>query len=73
MKSIISKLVTLTPFIIVILIVSYVIEELLEDWVSEAVSDFVYPVAGLLILGIVWVYVVPVIQTYLAKEDSRIE
>jgi len=73
MKSIISKLVTLTPIIIIILIVSYVLEELLEDRVSEAVSDFVYPIAGLVILGIVWVYLVPVVQAYLAKEEPRIE
>jgi uncharacterized membrane protein len=62
MKSIISKLVTLTPIIIIILIVSYVLEELLEDRVSETVSDFVYPIAGLVILGIVWIFLVPVIH-----------
>jgi len=69
MKSILSKIITLTPGIIIILIVAYVSEELLEENVSEALSDLVYPVAALLILAIVWLYLVPVIQAYLSKEE----
>ena len=74
MNTILSKLVSLTPIVVIIIILAYVAEELLESRVSELASDLVYPAAGLLILGILWKYLVPVIQAHLTREErSRID
>jgi len=67
MKQITSKTIAVTPYVIGIAIITYIIEKVLEDVVSEAVSDFVYPVAGLLILGLIWKTVIPVAYMYLRK------
>ena len=70
MKPILSKMITLTPFVIAIAIVAYIVEEVMEDRVSELASDFVYPIAGLIILAVVWIYLVPTIQAYLNKSEE---
>lgn len=70
MKSIISRLINIMPFIAGILLVAYIVEELLEDNVSEAASDFVFPIAGLVLLAIVWIYLVPAIRTYLNTDKE---
>jgi len=70
MKPILSKIISLTPFIIAIAIAAYIVEEIMEDRVSELASDFVYPIAGLIILAVVWIYLVPTIQAYLNKSEE---
>lgn len=71
MKPIISKLLNVTPLIIGVVIVAYIIEELVEDFINEPVSDFVYPVSILIILYILWCKVIPDIQQYLNSEDKK--
>jgi len=70
MKLIISKLLTLIPVIAIISILAYVIEEFMEYRVSEFTSDLVYPIAAVLILIILWIYLVPTIQSYLKQGDK---
>ena len=70
MKLIILKLIKLSPLLIVLLIAAYVLEELLEDFVSETVSDFVYPVAGLIVVGILWKFLLPTVEAYLTSEEK---
>jgi phosphotransferase system glucose/maltose/N-acetylglucosamine-specific IIC component len=69
MKRIIAKLISVAPVIIVTFILAYILEEILEDFYSEAISDFVYPIAALVALGILWYRVMPTVQAYL-NEDS---
>lgn len=72
MKKILRETLSVTPIAVVIGIVAYVIVELLEDTVSEASSDFVYPLAFLVVFLILWYRVVPVIKSeYLDKEDTK--
>lgn len=70
MKPIISRLVTLTPVIFAIILFTYVLEEFTENMMSEALSDLIFPVAGLVTLVVIWLYLVPVVQAYLA-DDSQ--
>jgi hypothetical protein len=70
MKSIISKLVTITPVSVIILILAYVIEEAIKYGVSKLTADLVYPIAAVIILAILWIYLVPTIQSYLKQEDK---
>lgn len=71
MKSIITKFITVFPVVAIIVIIAYIIEEIIEDMGSEAMSDFVYPIAALIIVGILWVKVWPAVQAYLAEDNSR--
>jgi len=73
MKAIISRLINITPFIIGILIVAYIVEEILEDTSSETVSDFVFPIAGLLLLVVIWLYLIPTIRAYLNPTKDSVE
>jgi hypothetical protein len=70
MKKIVSKFITIIPALFVIVVGAYIIEEIIEDLYSEALSDFVYPIAALLIFWIIWVKLIPIVQTYL-REDTR--
>jgi len=72
MKPIISSLLSVTPIIVVLLVVAYITEELVEDFVGEPLSDFVYPVAALVIFAVLWYRMIPVVQSYL-KDDTSIE
>jgi zinc transporter ZupT len=69
MKSIISKLINVAPVILGLVIAAYVIEEIIEDYVSETFSDFVYPIAALVILYILWLKVIPEVRKYLESEN----
>jgi hypothetical protein len=71
MKPIISKLLNATPLIIGIAIVAYIIEELVEDFGNESLSDFVYPIATLVILYILWKKVIPTVQAYLNEGPAE--
>lgn len=71
MKSIISAAVGSLPLIAIIIIVTYIIEEVVEDFYSEMISDFVYPVGALLVLAVVWYKVIPAIQAHLSTEPSQ--
>ena len=64
MKDIMRALLAVTPLVVVAVIAAYIIEELLEDFVSETVSDFVYPIAALVVFGLVWYRVVPAIKQH---------
>ena len=67
MKLIISKLITLAPVISIILIAAYIVEEVIDYRVNELTADLVYPISAVIILIILWIYLVPVIQSYLKK------
>jgi tryptophan-rich sensory protein len=71
MKPIIAKLIAVAPIIAVIVIVAYIIEELVEDFFSEMLSDFVYPITGIIILAILWIKVIPTIQAYLHEDPEK--
>jgi hypothetical protein len=73
MKNIISRAIPAAIFSAIILIIAYVVEEVLEDAVSEAASDLVFPVAGLFILGLIWIYLVPTIQAHLKKDEVEVK
>jgi len=70
MKLIISRLVTLTPIILGIILFAYMLEEFTEDIISDTLSDFIFPVVGLVILAVIWLYLVPPIQAYLADDEA---
>ena len=72
MKPIISRLISITPIVVVVLVLTYIAEELLEDFVSEVASDFVYPIGTLIILLLVWYRVVPTIQAYLQDDTKQV-
>jgi hypothetical protein len=70
MKETIRALLSVTPIVVVIAILAYIVEELLEDFISEQVSDFVYPVTALIIFALLWYRVVPSIRShYLSDHD----
>lgn len=71
MKTIIKQLIDVAPVIIGVAIVAYVVEELVEDFVNEPLSDFVYPIAALVILYILSKKVLPAVQTYLATDTPK--
>jgi hypothetical protein len=74
MKEIIRAVLAVTPAIVILVVGAYVVEELLEDFVSETVSDFVYPVAVLSIFLLLWYRVVPSIKThYLSESNSAVD
>jgi len=73
MKPIISRLVTLTPIILGIVLFIYIVEEFTEEVISDTLSDLIFPVGGLVILAIIWLYLVPTIQAYLAAEEKSLE
>jgi len=52
--------------------VAYIAEELVEDFIGEPMSDFVYPVAALVIFGVLWYTLVPVVQAYLKEDDTDV-
>jgi hypothetical protein len=70
MKDIIRALLTVTPLVVVTIVVAYIIEELLEDLVSEMASDFVYPIAALVVFGLVWYRVVPAIKRHYLDDTT---
>jgi len=72
MKPIISRLLSITPILVVLLVVAYIAEELVEDFIGEPMSDFVYPVAALVIFGVLWYTLVPVVQAYLKEDDTDV-
>jgi len=71
MKPIISRLISIAPIIVITLVLAYIAEELLEDFVSEVTSDFVYPIAGLIIFGVIWYKLVPTVQAYLKNDPHQ--
>jgi hypothetical protein len=71
MKKIISKFIGVAPLIVVIIIVAYIIEEMLEDFYSEMLSDFVYPIAAIAILAVLWYKVIPTVQAYLHEDAPK--
>lgn len=71
MKNIASKLLSVAPILVLVIIVAYIIEEVLEDFYSEPLSDFVYPITALVVLAIVWFRVVPVLKNYLEAENKQ--
>ena len=71
MKPVIAKLISVTPIIVVIAIVTYTIEEVVEDFYSETISDFVYPIGAIVILAVLWYKVMPSIQTYLNEDATN--
>jgi len=72
MKPIISRLVTLTPVILGIILFAYILEEFTESIINETLSDLIFPVAGLAILVVIWLYLVPTIQAYLADDTTEV-
>lgn len=75
MKPVIKQLLNVGPLIIGMMIIAYIIEELVEDFVNESLSDFVYPITALVVLYILWKKVIPTVQVYLNEgsgEDTSI-
>jgi hypothetical protein len=73
MKPIISRLVTLIPIILGIVLCTYLVEEFTEEMINDTLSDLIFPIGGLVILVIIWLYLVPTIQAYLATEEKSLE
>jgi uncharacterized membrane protein YjjB (DUF3815 family) len=73
MKKIMSRLIPLVPGIAVLMIMAYIVEEILEDTVSEQVSDFVYPITALGIVALLWFKLMPVVREYLAQDSQSEE
>lgn len=71
MKPIIAKLLSVTPIIVVTVLLAYILEEVIEDFYSEALSDFVYPTAALVVFGVLWYRVMPAVQSYLNEDSSH--
>jgi tryptophan-rich sensory protein len=71
MKPVIAKLVTVVPVILVVIIVAYITEEVVEDFYSEMLSDFVYPVAAIVILAVLWLKVMPALLAYLNEDTQK--
>jgi len=72
MKLILSKLLTLAPMVVAIAVIAYFLEEMTEMHISENLSDAIYPIGGLIIFAILWIFLVPTIQTYLAKGEGTL-
>ena len=68
MKPIIKQLMNVAPLLIGVVIIAYIIEELVEEFVNESLSDFVYPIAALVILYMLWKKVMPTVQRYLSED-----
>ena len=71
MKKVFAKLINLSPLLVVIVVAAYVAEELIEDYYTESLSDLVYPVAFLIIFGLLWYSLAPLLQEYLAVSEKE--